>query len=120
LETTTSIPISQDKQKSSIILGTTGRTPRDTRIKIDRKISDTLNVSKNTVVLIGEDLAKQDIYNILDVFYRNAKGSLNARLAVTEEKASKTIRSSLKQDKIPNEYLNHLLINAEKTDIVIN
>lgn len=123
LETTASIPISQDKKKSSIIVTAVGKTPRDTRIKIDLKIPDTLDASKNTLVLIGEKLAKQDIYNILDVFYRNPKSALNARLAVVEGKTSdliiKSKEKSSEYNGIPSEHLCHILCNAEDTTHIV-
>lgn len=123
LQTTVSIPISEDKKKSSVIISAKGKTPRDTRIKIDQKIPDTLDSSKNTLVLIGEELARQDIYNILDVFYRNPKSALSARLAVVEGKALDLINQSKEKSSeyndIPSEYLSHILSNAEQTTHVV-
>ncbi|WP_432402630.1 Ger(x)C family spore germination protein [Wukongibacter sp. M2B1] len=119
LKITASIPISEEKKKSSIFLSTVGRTPRDVRVKVDQKTPDNVDPSKNTMVLIGKELANEDIYDILDVFYRNPKSALNARLVISEEKASVIIQKSLRDDKIPSEFLSHLLLNAEQTTSVV-
>lgn len=122
LETTISIPINQDGKESSVITTVTGKTPRETRINIDQRTPQTLDASKNTLVLIGEKLAQYDIYNVLDVFYRDPKSALNARLAITDGNVTDLINESKKNSsqysQTPREYLNHIIVNAEQTSRV--
>lgn len=122
IETTVSIPINTNGKESAVITTVIGKTPREARIKIDQRTPQTLDASKNTLVLIGEELAKYDIYNVLDVFYRDPKSALNARLAVVEGKAVDIINQSKKNSsqysQTPREYLNYIIVNAEQTSRV--
>jgi Ger(x)C family germination protein len=74
----------------------TGHTARQSRLLLDRKVSERLDASKNQIIIFGEDAAKKDIYPLLDVFYRDPKSALNAKLAVTKGSA---------KDVISNKYL---------------
>lgn len=66
-------------------LSTSAHTPLQARDKIDQMISESYDPSKLRVVLLGEELAKENIYPLLDEMYRTANSNLNAQLAVVEE-----------------------------------
>jgi Ger(x)C family germination protein len=82
------VPASEQGNPTNDIILTVGNTPREARDNADDQISRYLRAYKNRVVLIGEELAKQDIYPILDVFYRDPKSALNARIGVVKGKAA--------------------------------
>ncbi|MBX0357295.1 Ger(x)C family spore germination protein [Halobacillus sp. Nhm2S1] len=75
------------------IVSTSANTPLHARDKIDQMISETYDPSKVKVVLLGEDLAKKNIYPILDDMYRSPRSNLNAYLAVVEEGTAKEVIS---------------------------
>ncbi|WP_186320548.1 Ger(x)C family spore germination protein [Fictibacillus phosphorivorans] len=98
-----------------------GNTARQSRIKLDRKVSEQVEASKNLIVVLGEDAAKKDIYHILDVFYRDPKSALNARIAVAKGKASDVISAKFKETETTmgiGQYLNESVRSAEKSSIV--
>ncbi|MBM7551212.1 Ger(x)C family spore germination protein [Thalassobacillus pellis] len=97
------------------VVSAIGRTPRDTRDKIDRKISNSFAASKLEVLLVGEELAKQDLYPPLDVFYRDPRSNLNAKIAVVKGEASEAIRLKIEQESRISKYLGGLLQAMENT-----
>ncbi|WP_289137812.1 Ger(x)C family spore germination protein [uncultured Brevibacillus sp.] len=78
------MPTGEQQSPKNDIIHTVGNTPRETRDKADDQISRLLRIYRNRIVLIGEELAKQDIYPILDIFYRDPKSALNARIGVVQ------------------------------------
>jgi Ger(x)C family germination protein len=98
-----------------------GNTARQSRIKLDRKVSEQVEASKNLIVILGEDAAKKDIYHILDVFYRDPKSALNARIAVAKGEAADVISEKFKETETTmgiGQYLNESVRSAEKSSIV--
>lgn len=98
-----------------------GNTARQSRIKLDRKVSEQVEASKNLIVVLGEDAAKKDIYHILDVFYRDPKSALNARIAVAKGEAADVISEKFKETETTmgiGQYLNESVRSAEKSSIV--
>ncbi|WP_413381422.1 Ger(x)C family spore germination protein [Alkalihalobacillus sp. 1P02AB] len=95
-----------------------GRTPRESRTKIERALHGNIDPSKNRIVLIQEELAKGDIYPLLDVFYRAPSSSLVAKFAISEGETEKI----MKHDKIgtveTGDFLSDLIINSEDNTII--
>ncbi|MGP4061855.1 Ger(x)C family spore germination protein [Halobacillus sp. H74] len=73
------------------VISTPAHTPRDARDKLDQMISETYDPSKVKVIVLGEELAKNDIYPLLDELYRNPNSNLNAYLAIAEEGTAKDV-----------------------------
>ncbi|MDM5316853.1 Ger(x)C family spore germination protein [Fictibacillus sp. b24] len=99
------------------IFSASGFTARQSRLRLDRKVSERLEASKNQIIVFGEDAAKKDIYHLLDVFYRDPKSALNAKLAVSSGKASEIISTDFEETKQSTgvgEYLRDLIRSAEE------
>lgn len=99
------------------IFSATGYTARQSRLRLDRKVSERLEASKNQIIVFGEEAAKKDIYHLLDVFYRDPKSALNAKLAVSAGKASDIISTDFEETKKSSgvgEYLRDLIRSGEE------
>lgn len=122
IQTTTAIldvSGSESGQKEySEIHTVSGNTSRHTRDVTDREVPGRLSPSKNRVILIGEALARQGIYPILDVFYRDPKSALNAKIAVVEGNAKDAINMKLTGTKLISEHFNKLIRSAENRTVV--
>ncbi|ELK47582.1 Ger(x)C family spore germination protein [Bacillus sp. SB49] len=66
------------------IISTDAHTPRDGRDKIDQMISESFDPSKLRVIVLGEELAKENMYPVLDELYRNPNSNLNAALVIAD------------------------------------
>lgn len=89
-----------------------GETPRAARKDIDKRSSKTFDASKLRVLIIGNELAKQDIYPVLDLFYRDPKSSLSAKVVIAEGMGKDILQLNIKDQKI-SEYLFELLESQE-------
>ncbi|WP_173917086.1 Ger(x)C family spore germination protein [Halobacillus sp. Marseille-Q1614] len=72
-------------------LTTQAPTPLAASDKMDRMVENTLNPAKIQVYLLGEELAKQSMYPVLDAVYRNPSSNLNAHLVVVEGEAKEAV-----------------------------
>lgn len=88
-------------------------TPRQTRQKMDSKIAGEFDASKNRVIMLGEKLAKEDIYPLLDIFYRDPESSLGAMIAVIDGKADDVIKMRHKDQLLIGEYTMQLLKSGQ-------
>jgi Ger(x)C family germination protein len=124
--TTAAVPqsVATDAGKGNIvnqIFSASGYTARQSRLRLDRKVAERLDASKNQIILFGEDAAKKDLYQILDVFYRDPKSALNAKLAVAKGKASDVISTRFEEPKMSTgvgEYLRDSIRSAEESATV--
>ncbi|MDR7071943.1 Ger(x)C family spore germination protein [Fictibacillus barbaricus] len=100
----------------------TGHTARQSRVLLDRKVSEQLDVSKNQIIIFGEDSAKKDIYQLLDVFYRDPKSALNAKIAVTKGSAKDVISNKYMETESGStgigEYLRDVIKSSEESATV--
>ncbi|MDN4523734.1 Ger(x)C family spore germination protein [Fictibacillus fluitans] len=95
-------------------LSATGNTPRQMRQNMDSKLSGEFEASKNRMILLGEKLSYQDIYPILDIFYRDPKSSLGASVAIVDGKADEITRMKQKDEVLIGEYVFTLLKSGER------
>ncbi|MBM7649105.1 Ger(x)C family germination protein [Bacillus ectoiniformans] len=105
---------------TNAVVHATGDTIRDTRIQMDRKVSGIFQPSKNRVFLLGEKVAKQDIYSFLDVFYREPNSSLSANLGVVKGKASDIIDMKATENTLIAEYLSEIIASEVQVTSIPN
>lgn len=94
-----------------------GITPRAARKEIDKRSSKTFNASKLRVLIVGDELAKKDIYPILDLFYRDAKSSLSAKVFIAEGMGKDILQLNIKEQEI-SEYLFELIESQEVSALI--
>ncbi|KHE68027.1 Ger(x)C family spore germination protein [Halobacillus sp. BBL2006] len=94
------------------IVSTDAASPHQARERIDEQISESFDPSKAKVIVVGEDLAKKNIYPVLDEFYRNPNRNLNAYLAVARGQAADVIGLKSSSDSRISNYISGLLQGA--------
>lgn len=112
------VPASEQGSPKNDIIYTVGNTPRETRDKADDQISRHLRAYRNRLILISEELAKQDIYPILDILYRDPKSALNARIGVTKGKAADLLSLKKVGNVLIEEEIDELIKSKEETTTV--
>ena len=73
----------------------TGRTVSEAFTRLQEKLSRRIFWAHNSVILIGEDLAREGIASALDFYTRNRQPRLSAPLAVTVGRASDVLATTL-------------------------
>jgi Ger(x)C family germination protein len=111
-------PRGEQSEASDDVLYSIGSTPREARDKVDSKLSNFMRAYKNRVLLIGEERAKQDIYPLLDVFYRDPKSALNAKIAIVKGKASQLLSKKKIGNVQISEEIANLITSSEQSTFV--
>ncbi|MFY4776759.1 Ger(x)C family spore germination protein [Metabacillus sp. RGM 3146] len=91
-----------------------GSTPRGVTDDLDRKIDKRYESSKLRVLLIGEELAKTDIYQLIDTFYRDPKSAINAKILVVEGEAGTLIKTAAEQEIKISDYIADMIESAQR------
>lgn len=89
--------------KSTIIISETGATVSEAYRNIQGKLPRRIFFSQSRVLLIGEDLAKKGVSNIIDFHTRYAEPRINSFIMFTKGKASVVINSMPKFESISAE-----------------
>lgn len=110
--------VSDKKRNAPEIISVTGETAREARGNLGKKLTMIPDGAKNRFIMIGEQLAKGDIYAVLDVFYRDPKSALNAKIGVVDGRAESLLQTGYM--KKPNFILNldKQILSAESFTIV--
>jgi len=79
-----SVPIIKEGETTSTIIKGQGKSTRDTRMDAEMHSNQTIDVAKLSVLLYSDESVKSDLYEYLDVYYRNARNQLSTYIAITE------------------------------------
>ncbi|MCA0983973.1 Ger(x)C family spore germination protein [Halobacillus yeomjeoni] len=94
------------------VISTGAMNVTDGRNKIDYTIPESFDPSKVKVVLIGKELAKGDIYQVLDKFYREPKSNLNATLALADSSAKDVLSFKTEEFKRVSKFIGGIIEGA--------
>ncbi|MHC0037581.1 Ger(x)C family spore germination protein [Pseudoneobacillus sp. C159] len=98
---------------TSIILKSTGATPRQTRTEVEQEVAGNYAPNKVLVFLLGEDLAKKDIYPLFDKLYRYPRSSLGAKVALVKGRAEDIFALKKVEEKLISPALLQTIESAE-------
>ncbi|PYZ98736.1 hypothetical protein CR205_09220 [Alteribacter lacisalsi] len=112
------VPKQHEAEERSQKVSGVGHTIREARMALDGKVSERIDTAKMRVLVLGEPLARTNIYPPLDVMYRDPRSSLGAKIAVYDGMGSELINSKLTDKPRTSEFLAELLDTAESNSIV--
>ena len=105
-------------ETTNVIFQTKAKTLSDARMKFTRKISGDYATNKNRVLLLGNDLAKQDIYPIFDIIYRDPRSSLGAKVIISKGRADEILKLNKVEETLISEEILNLINTGESHTIV--
>lgn len=103
---------------ANITYSAIGNTLRESRSSIEKQLGGRYASNKLQVLVLGEDLAKQDIYPIIDIFYRDPRNSLGAKLVVAEGDAKDLLNMKTSDDGFISEKLYKALNETENQTLI--
>lgn len=115
MATTLAPPIENSEHVNEISV--TGHTVRDSMLEMDLMISEYADFSKLQTIVLGGNLAKEEIYSFFDEMYRNPKHNLHVRVAVADGAAQELLSQQLDTQKNKSEYFKGLLESSELTSV---
>ncbi|MEH7178270.1 Ger(x)C family spore germination protein [Neobacillus vireti] len=98
---------------TSVIMHSTGATPRQARMNLEKEVAGNYAPNKVLVYILGEELAKKDIYPILDVLYRYPRNSLSAKIVVANGRAEDILSLKVVEEKLVSDALLKIIESAE-------
>lgn len=103
---------------NSEIVVTNGDTVKDAEKKIDQIIPMKFDRSKAKIVVLGSDLAKDGIFHPLDSLYRDLRSPLNAKVFISETKATDALTVKNRYGLMVSDYYTELLKSTEISGII--
>lgn len=110
-------PNSAEDPTKFTVIESKGVSPRETRNKADLKMDQTIDLSELTVLLIAEETAYEDIYQYLDIYFRDPQNPINSKIALTEgsPKEFLSIKETLPTDL--GEYYENFIESIERDTV---
>jgi spore germination protein KC len=102
----------------NVIINAKGDTLRDTRMEIDRKLAGDYAPNKTRIFILGEELAKKDIYPFLDIFYRDPRSALGGKVIVTKGRGEEILGLNQVGEVLISEEVLELVKSAQKNTLV--
>ena len=96
----------------------TGVTPLDVRAALNEITPGTYSMGKLRVILIGEELAKKDIYPLFDLYFREARSNINTKVIITKGKSVDFLKKGYIQGNLITDAINELLLSGEKESLI--
>ncbi|MGM7701594.1 Ger(x)C family spore germination protein [Pseudalkalibacillus sp. Hm43] len=94
-------------------LSATALTLREAREKMNAEANGPVVGGKLQILLVSKELLEQqELYSVLDVLYRDAKNSTNARLVMTEDSIADILNTKMPEKPIISVYLSNLIDNS--------
>lgn len=90
-----------------------GKSIRETSLNIDQGVAGIFDPAKGRTLILGNEIAKGDIYNVLDSTYRDPRVNVNAKVVVTTGSAKKLIQHLTKKEMEKAEYFYELIKSSE-------
>ncbi|MFD4705866.1 Ger(x)C family spore germination protein [Gottfriedia sp. NPDC058432] len=105
-------------EATNYIVNDQGASIRDVRNNIDYQIPGSFSPNKLLVMLLGENLAKNNLYPYFDTFFRFIRNPLTSRVAIVKGQASSIIEMKTYKDISISESLSEMLEAAENISVI--
>jgi spore germination protein KC len=103
---------------TSVIMKSTGATLRESRMSLEKEVAGNYAPNKVLVFVLGEELAKKDIYSTFDVLYRRPRNSLGAKIAITEGRAEEIISLKIVEETLISDALLKIIVSGEEDSFI--
>lgn len=90
-----------------------GGSIKEASMTIDQSVPGNYDPAKGRALILGIEVAKADIYNVLDPLYRDPRVDINAKIAVTDSSANEIITHLSENEVEKGEYLYELIHSSE-------
>lgn len=112
-------PQATTEEMQTIVITGEGISPRDVRQNAELKVEQILDLSVLATVLISEDTAKDDIYEYIDIYYRDATNPITSKLAIVQGELKPFFELSEKFQSTTGEFYNRFILSLEDNSMVI-
>ncbi|MER1958096.1 MAG: Ger(x)C family spore germination protein [Solibacillus sp.] len=112
-------PEATTEEMKTIVITGNGVSPRAVRQDAELKVEQTLDLSVLSTVLISEDTAKEDIYEFIDIYFRDSTNPITSKMAITQGELKPFFELSENFQSTTGEFYNRFIISLEENSLVI-
>lgn len=112
-------PEATSEDMKTIIITGTGVSPRTVRQNAELKVEQTLDLSVLSTILISQETAKDDIYEYLDIYFRDPHSPVTPKVALVEGDLKPFFEITIEKQNTAGEYYSRLITSIEENTIVI-
>jgi|SRR5690625_188472 len=91
-----------------------GNSIKETSMTIDRSVAGDFDPAKGRILILGNEVAKGNINNVLDSVFRDPRVNIDAKLAITDSSANELITHFQENEIEKGEYLYEMIRSSEK------
>lgn len=103
---------------TNVIESAKGHTLSETRMKMFRKVSGDFATNKTRLLILGNEIAKKDIYPLFDIVYRDPRSSLGAKVLVSKRRGDEILKLNVVGETLVGEEILNLITTAENQTLV--
>lgn len=104
---------------NTIVITGNGISPRDVRQDAEVKVEQTMDLSVLSTILVSEETAEHDIYDYLDIYFRDANSPVTPKIAIIEGDLKPFFELSQDKQSTVGEYYNRFITSLEENSLVI-
>ena len=112
-------PEATTTEMKTIVVTANGVSPRDVRQKADLKTEQTMDLSELSTLLISEDTAKDDLYEYLDIYFRDAFSPISPKMVLVQGELMPYFKITEQFQSTAGEYYSRLITSLEDNSLVI-
>lgn len=112
-------PEATSEEMKTVVITGNGVSPRAVRQNAELKVEQTLDLSVLATVLISEDTAKDDIYEYIDIYYRDATNPITSKMAIVQGDLKPFFELSEDFQSTTGEFYNRFILSLEENSLVI-
>ena len=112
-------PEATTEEMKTIVITGHGVSPRAVRQNAELKVEQTLDLSVLSTVLISEDTAKDDLYEYMDIYFRDATNPITSKMAIIQGELKPFFELSEQWQSASGEFYNRFITSLEDNSMVI-
>lgn len=112
-------PEATTEEMKTIVITGEGVSPRAVRQNAEIKVEQTLDLSVLSTILISEDTAKDDIYEYLDIYFRDSANPITSKIAVVQGELKPFFELEEQKQSTSGEFYSRFITSLEENSMVI-
>lgn len=112
-------PEATTAEVKTIVITGEGISPRAVRQDAELKVEQTMDLSVLSTILISEDTAKNDIYDYLDIYFRDASNPITSKVAIIQGDLKPFFEIREQKESTAGEFYSRFITSLEENSMVI-
>ncbi|MBD8036350.1 Ger(x)C family spore germination protein [Solibacillus sp. A46] len=112
-------PEATSPEMKTVVITGNGISPRDVRQEAEVKVEQTMDLSVLSTILMSEETAEHNIYEYLDIYFRDANSPITSKLAIVQGELKRFFEITESRQSTTGEYYDRFITSLEENSLVI-